>query len=276
MPRRRRWGKLKQMKFFVPALLALAFPGIAAAAPAKPAAAKPSTSKISIDARARAVFARATRLYGAAKGLGVRWKGHDGYRDSISASLDFDRAGRLHLANSNVLESVIVVDGKNRWSLSAPQKGTKPVYTRVESEENEVFDEMGRNRELASALGGLLAKSTPFDAEQMEMKFELLQLQEFRAVLLAPQPFGGQMCDLVRISEISPPTFTRHTLRTGQKTYWFARSDGRLMRVQQRILFGSKEKSTGDWQIIAQTFNPKFAPNTFKFTPPRGAKLETD
>lgn len=244
-----------------------------ALAPPKP------VTKISVDAQARAVFARAAKSYGAAKGLSASWKGRDGYGDAASGALDFDRAGRLRLAKAGALEPLIVLDGKTRWSLNQPEdvdeKGRR-TYSRIEADADEIYLEIQIADEPTGTLGELLSGGSPFDAEEVAMHVEILQLQELRATLLAPQSLDGQLCDLVRISEISASDNKRNPLHVEQKTYWFARSDGRLMRLQHKIMVGSKEKSSADWRISAQTFDPKFAPDTFKFTPPKGAVLQAE
>ena len=61
-----------------------------------------------------------------------------------------------------------------------------------------------------------------------------------------------------------------------QETFWFARSDGRLVRLQTREVEGKEAARTTDEQVTKQTFNPTFSPDTFKFAPPPGAVLSKD
>ena len=243
------------------------------AAPAKaPVSSRPA--KVSIAPATRTVLARATKFYGAAQGLSARWVGQIDDDKIVNSSLDFDRAGRLRLVNCNSFEPLIVIDGKSRWSLEASEINAKgrAVYTKVEADKSEALVEMALIAPgLSNILGDLLVKSSPLDAKQVEAAVELYGLRAFRAVTLAPQPLNSQTCDLVRITFVSSTFVGRE--RIEQKTYWFARSDGRLMRLQDKITHGGKPKSHGDWQMTAQTFNPTFAPDTFKFVPPKGAVL---
>ena len=261
------------MKIIVTALLALYFTVASWAAPIKPTVTSKSNHKIEIDAKARAVFVRATKIYGNLKGLSASWSGVIDEGATVKSSLDFDRAGRLRLANGNPFESLVVIDGKTRWSLEAPrEKGKRPAYTQIEIAEDEAMVEMRLiSPGFTNILGELLIKSNPLDVKNVEEIFEPFGLRAFRATTLPPQFLGSQLCDLVRITYLSS-TFSGLE-RIEQRTYWFARSDGRLIRFQGKIMHGGKQKSVGDWRMISQTFNPKFAPNTFKFTPPQGAVL---
>ena len=53
-----------------------------------------------------------------------------------------------------------------------------------------------------------------------------------------------------------------------QNTYWFAQKDGRLLRVQRRLSFGSTAPAIDDLQVIKQDFAPQFSAQTWKFVPP--------
>lgn len=266
------------MKFFVPALLALSLPLAASAASAAPANApvvKSPASKISIDPKARAIFARATKLYGAAKGLSAIWKGYVDESGIANSSLDFDRAGRLRLINGGNFEPLVIVDGKTKWILNValPNQKGHVSYSKEEADKGSALFEMGLIAPgLSNILGDLLVQSSPLDAERVKTAFEVYGLRAFRAETLSPQPLNGQMCDLVRITFVSSTSTGRERLE--QRTYWFSRSDARLMRLQGKIMHGGKQKSVGDWQMSKQEFNPKFAPGIFRFTPPRGAVLQ--
>ena len=245
-------------------------PGIALIAATPP-------PKISIDPKARAIFGRSSRLYSSARGLKARWKGRDEYGENFDVALDFERAGRLRLTDSAALEPLVVFDGKNRWSLGATDLDGqgRATYSRAQSEEDEAFFELLLSSGMQGALGNLLDRNNPLDDEVARIGAEVSDLRELRALLLPAQPLNGQACDLVRISQIhSMPRKSPQTVE--QQTYWFARSDGALVRFQERSVTSGKETSASDSQITEQNFNPQFAPDTFKFTPPPGAKLETD
>ena len=264
------------MKILVPALLALSFPVASLAAPAKALVAK---ARVSIAPEARAIFARASRLYGAAQGLSVRWKGRNKLDEAVNGSLDFDRAGRLRLKPADELfDTLVVMDGTEMWILERERVNERG---QVEYKKIDDANEYGMNREiletsptLSGILGRLLFKIGPFDGEEFKIKVANTSLREYRSVMLTPQPLDGEPCDRVRISE----TFRardgkRDLLTVEQQTYWFARSNGRLMRLQEHSVDNGLDLGTTDYQITKQTFNPTFAPDTFKFVPPKGAVL---
>ena len=239
------------------------------------ASAIPAT-KIAIDPKARAIFARALKLYGTAQGLSVRWKAPGEFDEPAQSSLEFDRAGRLRLASDDVFEPLIVFDGKERWELDKSQLNEREQvqYTRESADESDLTMELAGVPGVAGAIGGLLSGIDALAAERIADNSDT---REFRATLLPAQPFGGQACDLVRITAISGTSGNpKDPLWHNQQTFWFARTDGRVMRFQERSGTANEAMSATDSQIIAQTFDPKFAPNTFKFTPPKGAVLSKD
>ena len=235
---------------------------------------------VQIDPKARALFARAVELYSALDGLRVAYnvteKGEYSWNDGekTEASFSFDRAGRVRIAGADVFETLKVIDGKYQWTLdeSRANEADEVRYTRETLDEGSAASDSLTALELSFGVAGafysLLDQTNPLSAEEVAAQTEGLELREFRASLLSPQPFGGQPCERVRI--------TTRGRTTEQKTYWFARADGRLMRYQEREVQGKSEITANDFQITAQEFNPQFAPDSFKFTPPKGAKLETD
>ncbi len=238
-----------------------------AVAPPKPKAV------VQVDPKARALFARAVELYSELDGLRVAWtQTEDG--EKTNASFDFDRAGRVRIENADPFEALKIIDGKNEWTLdeSRTNDAEEVRYTREVLEEDSAASYSLIALELSFGVAGEFAfwldETNPLDTYMVPLLAEALELREFRASLLSPQPFGGQPCDLVRI--------TTKGDTTEQKTYWFARADGRLMRYQERESRGNAEFRSQDFQITEQTFNPAFAPDTFKFTPPAGAKLEKE
>ena len=239
---------------------------------------RPAT-KVVVDPKARAIFARATKLYGAAKTLRIRWKSRNESGELATNSLDFDRAGRLRLAGAELIQPLVVVDGKNRWSLDDiydADKGSIRIYSRAEAELNEVHFEMQTAPGIAGVLGMLIGEVNPLEADVVSTESESLELSEFRAVLLPPQSLNGQACDIVRIAcvqALNPEVVEDEIQKVTQQTYWFSRENGALMRFENRLMGSGTKLNPSDWQITEQTFNPKFAPDTFKFTPPKGAVL---
>ena len=239
---------------------------------------KPKT-KISIDAKARAVFARAVKLYGETKGLKARWKSRDENGKTLAGSLDFDRAGRLRLAGTELIQPLVVLDGKNRWSLDDiydTDESSIRVHSRAESEPDEVYFEMQTAPGIAGALGTLLSRVNSLEADVLRTESENWGLSEFRAVLLPPQPLNGRACELVRISRFQAmnPEAENEIQKVIQQTYWFSRENGALLRFQEGLAGDGIKVAPSDWQITEQKFNPQFAPDTFKFTPPKGAVLQ--
>lgn len=259
------------------ALLALSLSAVAVAAPTKP-----TVAKVDVSPKARAVFARAVELYRKVNGLSVIWNSNeDGERRRDS--LDFNRVGKLRLANNRAFESLIVIDGKIKWGLDDSKSNEKKAvyYNRQivdagDLETDPIFV-LQSSLGLASPIGDFLDKTSFLDPNRIERELAVSKLLQLRAALLRAQPFNGQPCDLVRVTQVYiEPYDPRHFLVTEQDTYWFARDNGRLMRLQERRLERGREAHAADFQITEQKFNPQFAPNTFKFTPPKGAVLKAD
>ena len=263
---------IRFMKIVLFACLVFAVPVVALGAPAQKPSAKAPV--VSIDPKARAIFARAVKLYSAAKTLSVRWKSRNESGETSNAALDFNRAGRLRLVNVDPFEPLIVMDGKTRWSLGSPDdldENGRATYRRIEADDVDM--EMQLAPGLAGVLGNLLNEVGPLDTGLESDAAESLELQELRALVLPAQPFSGQACDLVRVSHVYAPLTKNGPTSVGQQTFWFARTNGALVRFQERSVMARKDMNVADAQVTAQTFNPKFAPNAFKFTPPKGAVL---
>ncbi len=239
---------------------------------------KPKT-KISVDARAKAIFARAVKIYGETKGLKARWKSRDENGKTLIGSLDFDRVGRL--AGAEFGQPLVVLDGKNRWSLddihNTNEKNIR-VYARAKTEPDEVYFEMQTAPGIAGVLGTLLGEVNPLEADVLRTESESLGLSEFRAVLLPAQSFNGQVCEVVQITHVQAmnPEAENEIQKVIQQTYWFSHENGALRRFQNRLVGSGTTLNSSDWQITEQAFNPDFAPDTFKFTPPKGAVLSDE
>ena len=264
------------MKIILCAYLALATPLVAAAAPTQKPLAKAPV--VNVAPKARAIFARAVGLYGKTKGLKARWKSRDENGKVLIGSLDFDRAGRLRLAGAELIQPLVVLNGKTRWSLDDIRDDDEKsirVYARAEAEPDEIYFEMQTAPGIAGALGTLLGEINLLEADVLRTESQSLGLSEFRAVLLPPQVFNRQACEIVRITHVQAmnPEVEDEIQKVTQQTYWFSREDGALRRFQNQLVASGTTSNPSDWQITQQTFNPKFAPNTFKFTPPKGAVL---
>ena len=287
------------MKIILCACLALAIPSVALAAPTKKSVSKASVdaavynwqklapdialpaiktpSKVSIAPKAYAIYARALDVYGELDGLSVKWSVNSSGKTENSA-FDFDRKGRARMVNGYTGEPLAVFDGKISSTLSHPSRGGKVTYRQQTIDEN---DTDWLAMQMVEGAGGLPEKLAEFlrhynvlDPQLVQQRAEKQDFLELRVLLLKPQPFGGQACDLVRMTSVArSPYIDKHPIVTEQNTFWFARSDARLMRLQSRFLVANKDNSYSDSQIIEQTLNPKFAPDTFKFTPPKGAIL---
>ena len=278
------------MKIILCACLALTFPVAAAPAPAKPAA---QIASVSIDPKAHAIFARAATLYkivplrGNLRALLVNWKTNErvtGEPDATyNSSLEFEVSGRLRLKTPDAIyRTLIVSDGKIMWlQLRFPDPISNSTLEHqtlyAETAWISAMDEIQASNEIAVNFYHLLSGINILDSKNIEYEMIDYGLTEVRAIVLPAQPFNGKACELVRITKISPNDSTPGGGRSVQQlTYWFARSDGQLMRLQNRTTMGADASDVSDSQITKQDFNPKFAPDTFKFTPPKGAKLRAN
>ena len=233
---------------------------------------------VSVDARARVIWARAIALYHATPKLRVTWR-TDGGTDL--SSLEFSRAGLLRLKLPGT-EELTVVDGKNSWHLDAfaiePQD--KAHYTREPIEPGEAYPAalMGLDfgSPLSDALGGFLGARQDLWNSQIDSQVRALKLTKYRVTVPPAQTLNGEMCDLVRFETVAPNPDKTPGSTTNQKTYWFARSNGRLVRLQFRSQVGKNDGDESDEQIDTQDFNPTFAPDAFKFVAPKGAVLQAN
>ena len=261
------------MKIILCALLASAVPLVALAAPAKKAAAK--TSVVSVDPNARAIWSRAIALYHGTQNLRIVWRNSFEENDS---SLDFSRVGLLRLSNPSI-EELSVVDGKISWHLDGLEKPKS--YTREPIEQGEAYPTALSALDLSGSsftdeISGFLGARQTLWPSQIKTQMNGLKMTEYRVTLLPAQKQNGELCDLVRFNWVYPNLDKTRGQTNRQQTHWFARSDGRLLRFQERIIVGKNEPLVSDCQIKVQDFNPKFTPETFKFVPPKGAKMEKD
>ena len=234
---------------------------------------------VMIAPKARAIFARATALYAAEQRLRGAWTTHFGKYD-FQVRFDFDRAGLLRLQQPETEDSLLVCDGKNFWRQNTLEK---PARFKRETAPGQLTTAV--IKELGLAIGGgplisdgpdiadFINNINALSAQEVSLKMTD-EVLEFRATTLPAQVTGGQFCDLVRLTTLGVRQSGAKGLRTEQLTYWFAQSDGRLMRVQERVTDGSSV-TTSDSQFTSQDFNPTFAPGTFEFVPPPGAVLST-
>ena len=242
-----------------------------------PLAAPQPKPKVSIDPKAYAIYARALDVYGDLDGLSVKWSASRAGTTENSA-FDFDRKGRARVINGYTEEPLAVFDGKISSSLSHPASDGTVTYRQQIIDENDADWLAMQMVEGAGGLGGklmnFLKRYDVLEPQLVQQRAEKQDFLDLRVILLKPQPFGGQACDLVRITSVArSPYIDNHPIVTEQNTFWFARFDGRLMRLQNRFLVANENSPASDSQVIEQTFNPKFTPATFKFTPPKGAVL---
>lgn len=247
-----------------------------AAPKAKPQALAQSNSFV--EPRARALFARATKLYSGVRRLRFNWVVRDEATKTTDArELRFDRAGRFWLRGQFFpgqfpRSPFAAIDGKtgiyyDEGPRTFIQEHLTPDAAR-EAVEHQLI--------VASAFDeGLVAVASldPLEAGNLQEHLDSRFFQTLRATVLPSLTFGGETCDVVRIHETSRDS-PKSALVTGQRTFWFARKDGRLMRWQTRS-DGEMSQQT-DSQVTIQEFNPKFGASEFAFTLPKGAQLETD
>ena len=237
-----------------------------------------------VDPAARATFERAAKLYRGLDGLHLGWKkiesGETG-DETVTAALDYERDGRLRLQYPGLLSSLVVVDGTHKWTLQSElmNPGGPLRYKQVELADDDkaisatvsLMSSLYLPRALSGflGLGGLHALNPAFVSATSRME----GFVSFEAKPLESQEWNGEPCDLVQILEENRTGDEPQKRDLTQSVYWFARSDGRLVRLQEGFRSGDDAGSTTDSQITEQIFNPKFAPDTFKFVPPKGAVL---
>ncbi len=264
------------MKIFVPALLAFGFSVSAGAALPAPVTTTKQNLEIDIAPEARTVWERAIGLYHQTNGLHLSWK----QELDATSEFDFDRAGLLRLIDRE-FEEKIVVDGENKWtldqSLDEPREPRSYTREKLEIKKREAYvksisaltSSFGLGLEMAVLLDG--GDETSINRIQSSANSARIIL--YRARLLPTKVWSGQPCDLLQItmSYLIPEEVDGRTTR--QKTYWFSRSNSSLLRFQNSFFVKNKQPLDTDYRVVEQKFNPKFAPDTFKFTPPKGAKL---
>jgi len=234
-------------------------------------ASRPVTQpKADVSPQARAIFARARNLYLNAKGLHLKWTFHqlgDGTTETDNGSkeereLRWDKPNRLFLKGGAMMFPQVAVDGKTSVQLHdvANQYWVRTLPPGAAKEEVEADLEDATNKE--NALFLVVEKNVLSAKEIAEAQKERL-FDTLRARVLAPQFFGGQTCDLVRVTQTQRDT-SEDPVQGPQQTFWFARSDGRLVRWQN-------QSDNTDSQVTLQDFNPKFKPEDFVIVPPQGA-----
>ncbi len=283
------------MKILLFACLALTFPVAAWAAPAKFVIPTNASVKVDVAPKARTIFARAAKLYDVTrpnhrlKTLRVAWRyfGFVPYyqeRTFLKSSFEFDARGLLRVQSSDPSSPLTVIDGKNQWFVAKRDEEKFPtIYRRAIPSEvgarASVFEVLGATDiDVAWELTKLLQGSSKLSQKNVAQRVGH-DISQFKAEVLAPQTFDGKICDLVRVTIRHRDNFGSDADKSySYFTYWFARSNGALVRLQSLLTSGEgkekREEQRTDSQITKQEFNPKFAPDTFKFTPPKGAKLQ--
>ena len=237
---------------------------------------------ITVEPAARAIFERASDLYSNLKTWRLKWREthSDHAFDSDapgSKTILFDRAGRVRIEDPQGLESLVVIDGKARYAVdtSSVKLGGRATYTRESIEKS---DETHALAEIVDAgqgmLENLLEGDNPLEDHMVQLQASVGKLRSLSAKVLPPQPFGGGACDIVRITTRYLDAATARTGETTeQRTFWFARSDGRLMRWQTKSVEGNSSPTTTDAQVQTQDFDPVLSAQEFVFTQPTGAVL---
>lgn len=268
----------------VAAALCLSSPSTAEAAPknAAPKAARPvAQPKAIVEPKARALYARAAKLYSGAKGLRLNWTVLDSKPKALQTrELRFDRKGHLFYRRVFVAGKGDFVEGK-RDSVTAVDGKTIINYHRYADSSIYTQDDVVKFRPLGNfeaedILGpesvnevglGVVVNENPLTAEGVEDdNFETL-----RAVVLPARLFKGEMCDLVRVTETSRREAS-DPLLVEQRTFWFARTNGRLMRWQAHAHSRGVVLQQTDAQVTLQQFDPKFGAGEWTFTVPKGTK----
>jgi hypothetical protein len=262
-----------------------------------PEAAKPKSSPPVVDPKARQIFARAAELYGKLSGLRIAWTisskdliRHDNFTEH--RKLAWERRGRLRLENPDDPHTLTLVDGHKVITVEFGPGDDLDLEKEdfLEAQDKIRYQVRPVEDALAATLEGIQgASSTGVSTGQVlvnllegindltpEKVAETASVDGFiglHDILLPPQPFKGEACDLVRVTwTAKSPIFAGNL--TEQSTLWFSRRDGRLMRVQIRSIEGKERNESHDLQITQQELNPQFDTKTFTYIPPKGAVLE--
>ena len=243
-----------------------------------------------IDPKARAVLARAVGFYEKVDALHFAWKTHQdnaneiGAFDDFTSSLDFERSGSISIRNGNPHTDIplrIIAQGTSRVLLDEnyEDEGGKVFHYTVRKVDKNplkalepISDDLP---EPAMLLIDWLKGQQMFDEPAKVEELQGYGLTGFRVLLMSPQTVQGEICDIVRQSSLSDEQAAGIEVNSAFHTfYWFARSDGRLLRIQEQgQIEGAPAHYYEDTQITAQQINPTFAPDTFKFVAPKGAVL---
>lgn len=236
----------------------------------KPKPFRVEQSKAVVAPKARALFARAAKLYSGAQKLRFNWKVRDEVANTTrKCELRFDRKGRF-LLHSNIY---LNINGQtlgiyNKYENTYGEQKLVPDQIRDELENQ--LQSMGS---IEDGLGVVTDKS-PLEAEALQLELTSYYFETLRASVLPALAFGGQTCDRVRITQVQR-AFKDSSLVNTQQIFWFARSDGRLMRWQlHKTRAGQTDKQT-DSQVTLQDFNPTFSASEFVLIVPKGAKRQT-
>ena len=187
-----------------------------------------------VEPRARALFARACKLYSGVQALRLNWIVRDEKANTADArELRFDRKGRFWLRGqfykSQFPQSpVSVIDGTSGFYYDEGPK----TYILEKLTPNAAREAVEHQLIFASAVDeGLMAVASldPLEAGNLQQHLNSRYFQTVRASVLPALTFRGHRCDRVRLIETSRDN-PNSALVTQQRTYWFARSDGRLMR----------------------------------------------
>ncbi len=222
--------------------------------------------KKAIEARAQAILARAQKLYSSAQSLRFAWTLREGNKAVEKRELRFGRDGRLFVQGEFGTYSTLALDGQRKTQYSKARNEFS--QTPVKNAREEVESQMSFLGVMDETLF-VVAGQDPLNPQGMSIGAR--DFQTFRATVLPPQPFGGEACDLVRISRTGR-TDHHNTPETEQQTFWFARKDGRLMRWQLRVLEEGQLLTQSDAQVSKQEFNPTWSAKDFAFSVPKNAE----
>lgn len=272
------------MNFFLAATVAtLLLPPSVWAAPKSKPVARPGAV---VEPRARALFARAHKLYSGLRGLRLQWTVLDSQTNTIDArELRLDPKGRLFLRGHFGPFSVSTIKGETSLLYSdrlntfikedvKQQGGTRSAVANQLVEA--AFNHEGTVDELIAIVGASASaghfSGNPLSVEAVQGGLRSEEFLTLHATVLPSRSFRGEVCDLVRIVKVrsAPGAMDNAPNVTRDQTYWFARSNGRLMRLQ--VPLARAEDGQTDAQITFQRFNPKFGAKDFTFALPKDAK----
>lgn len=219
-----------------------------------------------ISPQSQAAFKRAARLYGRLRSYATDFEvqtyiedWNDPFEPDETGKLLWERRGRLRFENSAV-EEVIVSDGTSVWEAMFEEYSREPL--RESTPSGDVLGLIGVGSPHSADLGAVTGYLVDFLRGSGSLD-DLDVYQSYKANLFPAHTLDGVQCDVVVIRSM---LLESESKRPNETKVWFARNDGRLLRITQDW---GQQKS--DVRLRNERFNPFLSPFNWRFVPKKGA-----